>query len=213
MFIYTDQATENLEVAKIIQYCENSSIDGVLLGESNFRAISGVENGVGIAFLIDILTKKTPKSPHNNTILLDNVQDPGNMGAILRTAAAAGVTEVFSSSGSVSAWSPKVLRSGMGAHFALNIYENIDIADVIKSSRVPVLATSLNADRTIYQQDLSGPNAWIFGNEGNGVSDELLSLDVIKVIIPQNKKVESLNVAASVAVCLFEQSRQHLFKE
>lgn len=206
--VYSASAENNSEAAAIIRECEKLGIPTILIGESKFHAISGVENGIGIAFAIAISSLVAPKKLTTGALLLENIQDPTNMGAILRTAAAAGVQEVFTSFGSTSAWSPKVLRAAMGAHTTLKIYENCNLVELIKSASVQVLATSLNASETIYQQDLSSPVAWLFGNEGNGVSDELLALSVKKVIIPQNQAVESLNVAASVAVCLFEQVRQ-----
>jgi TrmH family RNA methyltransferase len=208
MIIYTDPATENPEVADIIARCNQALVSGILLSEAHFGVISSVENGIGIAFLIDVPTHETHQVITSNALLLEDVQDPGNMGAILRTAAAAGVSEVYTSAGSSSAWSPKVLRAGMGAHFALTIYENCDLADAIGKAQVQVLATSLEATETIYEKDLSRSTAWLFGNEGSGVSGELLSLNIQRVIIPQNPAVESLNVAASTAVCLFEQRRQ-----
>lgn len=210
-YIYTDHATEDPEVAKIIQTCEDLSVSGVLLGESNFKSVSAIENGIGLMFVVNVTTPEAQENIQSNALLLENVQDPGNMGTILRTAAAAGIKEVYTSAGSASAWSPKVLRAGMGAHFALKIYENCNLKELVNNSSMPVLATSLEATETIYQKDLTKPTAWLFGNEGSGVSSELLSLNVQKVIIPQNVEVESLNVAASVAVCLFEQVRQQVY--
>lgn len=208
MCVYTDHAKEHQEAKAIIDSCDDRSVPCMLLSESNFRSISGVEHGIGLMFVIDIPTPSAPDSLQAHALLLEDVQDPGNMGTMLRTAAAAGIAQVYASSGSVSAWSPKVLRAGMGAHFALTVYEQCDLAEVIRSAQVPVLATSLRASESIYEKDLSGPVAWLFGNEGNGVSEALMALDVQQVTIPQNHRVESLNVAASAAICLFEQLRQ-----
>lgn len=206
--VYTEPALKHQEVLDILESCSSDSVQKILLSEANFKTISSLENGIGIMFVVAIPDTEPPMQVASSALLLEDVQDPGNMGAILRTAAAAGVTEVYASTGSSSAWSPRVLRAGMGAHFVLNIYENSNLGDVIKSSRVQVLATSLEASESIYSKNLTKPAAWLFGNEGAGVSDELMSLGVDKVIIPQNSDVESLNVAASVAVCLFEQRRQ-----
>lgn len=208
LYAYTDKAIQDPEVKKILQVCDNQSVPGVLLGEANFGAVSSLENSTGLLFVVNITTLDAPETFNGNTLLLENIQDPGNMGTILRIVAAAGVANVYTSPGSASVWSPKVLRAGMGAHFVVNIYENCNLSRLIQNSNLPVLATSLDTTETIYQQDLSGPIAWLFGNEGNGVSEELLALEVQKVIIPQNPQVESLNVAAATAVCLFEQVRQ-----
>lgn len=207
-YIYTDNAATNPEVARVIGTCDTMSVPGMLVSERHFRTLSSVEHGVGILFEITVPAETPPAQLNANALLLENIQDPGNMGTILRTAAAAGVTQVYGSAGSASAWSPKVLRAGMGAHFALHVYEQCDLAALIRESEVPVLATSLEATETIYEKDLSRPAAWVFGNEGRGISESLLSLGVNRVIIPQNRDVESLNVAAAVAVCLFEQARQ-----
>lgn len=210
--IYTDVAASNAEVASIIDKCQQSGVRTMLLGEANFNKISSLDNGVGIAFLIEIPKMKQPGALADGALLLDGVQDPGNMGTIIRTAAAAGLSDIFISNDSSSAWSPRSLRAGMGAHFVMNIYEGSDLSRLIADSQMQILATSLEASSSVYDVDLARPTAWLFGSEGGGVSDELMSLGVAQVIIPQNHKVESLNVAASVAVCLFEQQRQRILR-
>ena len=208
MCVYTTAAVENPEVAKILSTCEELAVPSILLSEGSFKPISGVAASVGVLFVIAIPAQTTPLQLPGSALLLENIQNPTNTGAILRTAAAAGIQHVFTSAGSASAWSPKVLRAGMGAHFALQIYEDCDLATLIQNANMQILATSLEATQTIYQKDLAQDTTWIVGNEGNGVSDELLALNVKKVIIPQQPGVESLNVAAATAVCLFEQARQ-----
>lgn len=201
-------AEDNFEVAAIVARCESLDVDVLVVSDQQFSAVSLVNNGIGL-----LLVVKQPESVKvevlgQSSVLLDSVQDPGNVGTILRTAAAAGIEAVYCSAETAAIWSPKVLRAGMGAHFALKIYENVDLAEVIKTATVPVYATTLQAKQSIYDTDLTKAVAWIVGNEGQGVSRELLSLEVEQVIIPQNSEVESLNVAAATAVCLFEQYRQ-----
>lgn len=208
MYVYSHSAPDNDEVAAIIDACDDSNTPSILLSDSHFQSISGVENGVGILFVVATPHPSPQGNLRQSALLLEDVQDPGNIGTILRTAAAAGITHIYTSPGCAAAWAPKTLRAGMGAHFALTIYENCDLAALIDQSEIPVLATSLGASASIYDKDLSVETAWLLGNEGKGVSDTLLSLKVEKVIIPQNPKVESLNVAAATAVCLFEQARQ-----
>lgn len=208
LYVVSESAQHTNEVKKIIDTCNNQGVKGIIVTDSGFRGLSVVEHGIGILFVIDI-----PDSPHTlplqgSAVLLENVQDPGNTGTILRTAAAAGIKAVYLSEDSVSAWSPKVLRAGMGAHFLLNIFENINLAETIHSSKVQVIATSSYAQQSIYETDLSHPTAWLFGNEGQGVSEVLLDTTVTKVLIPQVKEVESLNVSAAAAICMFEQVRQ-----
>jgi TrmH family RNA methyltransferase len=105
-----------------------------------------------------------------SAVLLDGVQDPGNVGSILRSAAAAGIRQVYCSAGTAFCWSPKVLRAAMGAHFVLEIFENADLAALVRTARVPVLATSGYAAERMYDVDLRGPAAWVLGHEGQGVS-------------------------------------------
>lgn len=207
--VYSNSASYNPEVAALIDACNEQSTHRVLLSDHNFKSLSTVENGIGIIFVVAIPSPESITVLEQNALLLQDIQDPGNMGTILRTAAAAGVTEIFSSIGSTSAWSPKTLRAGMGAHFNLTIHENVNLSDIITNSKVPILATSLEATTSIYDKDLSQPTAWLLGNEGQGVTPDLLALNVETVIIPQNPNVESLNVAAATAVCLFEQVRQN----
>ncbi len=208
MYIYSHSASEDEEISALMDTCDELSTPSILLSDSHFSSLSTLKNGSGILFVVTIPSLEAPVQLETNALLLEDVQDPGNMGTILRTAAAAGITEVYTSAGSASAWSPKTLRAGMGAHFALSIYENSDLANLISKTSVQILATSLEATESIYETDLSKPTAWLLGNEGQGVSEVLLSLTVKKVIIPQNPNVESLNVAAATAVCLFEQVRQ-----
>ena len=157
---------------------------------------------------------KIPKNQGVNfcedSIILDRIQDPGNLGTILRSAVGFGIKQIICSKGTVSAWSPKVLRAGMGAHFQLEIFENEDLKEIIENLKVPTFATSLKAQKTIYDEDFTVKNAWIFGNEGSGVSEEVLSKVKKRVIIPQIGEIESLNVAMAATVCLSEQSRQRL---
>lgn len=206
--IVSENSMANSEVVAIVQECEAARVTCIVLTESLYQSISQVEHGIGLMFVVDTPHIHPPSVLTESAILLDGLQDPGNLGSILRSAAAAGVRHVLCSKGTVFPWSPKVLRAGMGAHFALTIAENVDLASLISSSRIPVLATSSHASRRIYDVDLTKPVAWLFGHEGQGVSEELSSLATESVSIPHLGPVESLNVAASAAVCLFEQVRQ-----
>ncbi|MGE5650739.1 MAG: TrmH family RNA methyltransferase [Bacillota bacterium] len=206
--IVSEDSVGHAEVASIVQRCEAVRAQCIVLPEALFHALSQVEHGVGLLFVVDTPRIAPPKNLVRGAVLLDNLQDPGNLGSILRSAAAAGIEDVFCSKTTVFAWSPKVLRAGMGAHFLLNIFENVDLGSLVRAARVPVLATSSHADKRIYDVDLAGPVAWLFGHEGQGVSGDLLDLATWRVSIPHLGEVESLNVAASAAVCFFEQVRQ-----
>ena len=206
--VVSESASAQAEVMTIVARCKAQAAQCLLLPDALYQHLSQVENGVGILFLIDAPQPQMPAKLAQSAVLLDEVQDPGNLGSILRSAAAAGITQVFCSAGTAQAWSPRVLRAGMGAHFLLQIFENADLVALLQSSRLPVLATSPHTKQTIYDADLRQPLAWLFGHEGQGVSEELMALAKHKVAIPQPGAMESLNVAASAAVCLFEQVRQ-----
>jgi RNA methyltransferase, TrmH family len=189
------------------------SCPSYVLPEALFRPLSQVENGPGPLAIIDTPRPALPTQLRETCLLLDNLQDPGNLGTILRTAAAAGVRQVFLSANCVYAWSPKVVRSGMGAHFALDVFEGCELAEILgvvaeNAHGMGVLATSSHAKKNLYQTDLRRPIAWLFGNEGQGVSQQLLAQVKETVSIPMPGVAESLNVAVAVAVCLFEQVRQ-----
>ena len=144
-------------------------------------------------------------------IVLDRVQDPGNVGAILRTAAAAGVQTLLTTPGTAACWAPKVLRAGMGGHFVMDIVENVaPHALQALVTHLPLAGTVLQGGQSLYGTDLRSPLAWVFGNEGEGIAPALQEWLGLRLTIPQAAGVESLNVAASAAVCLFEQRRQRL---
>jgi len=154
-----------------------------------------------------------PKLPQQgDCVVLEAVQDPGNLGTVLRSAAAAGVRTVVLGKGCADAYAPKVLRAGMGAHFALEICERADLAAWRADYRGRVLATTLGGRPvSLYALDLRGEgHAWLFGNEGSGLSAELAGSADETVLIPMQPGTESLNVAMAATVCLFEQFRQRL---
>lgn len=207
--VVSEQGRAHPEVSKLLAECEARQALCICLPEALYRALSQVENGIDLLFIVETPEKQAAGKLNHAAVLLDNVQDPGNVGSILRSAAAAGIGHIYCGGGTVFAWSPKVLRAGMGAHFLLQIYENVDLLALMRETAVPVLATSSHAERSIYEVDLKKPLAWLFGHEGQGVSDELLACASEKVAIPHRGAMESLNVAASAAVCFFEQLRQN----
>ncbi len=146
--------------------------------------------------------------PTGDYLLLDAVQDAGNVGALLRTAAAAGVRDVLLGPGCAGAWTPRVLRAAQGAHFALAIREQTDLATFLKAYAGTSVAAVAHDGHSLYELDFAGPTAWLFGNEGAGIAPEMMALVGRRATIPLAKGSESLNVAAAAAVCLFEMRRQ-----
>jgi TrmH family RNA methyltransferase len=151
-----------------------------------------------------------PDRLDQDTVVLDRVQDPGNVGAILRSAAAAGITRVMTTPETAWCWSPKVLRAAMGGHFALSIHESQPWTVLARLLDIPVAGALAHGGRSLYQVDLRAPCVWVFGNEGEGLAPEIEQRLDWRLTIPQSSQVESLNVAAAAAVCLFEQRRQRL---
>lgn len=181
-------------------------VPALILSDVLFAQLSPVETPTGILALIDI-RRAEAAGEGEFIVLLEEVQDPGNLGAILRVAAAAGVQAVFLSKGSSEAWSPKCLRGGQGAHFQLRIQEAADLPACVAAFPGAVYAATLGAPASLYQLELAGPVGFAFGNEGAGLSPALRQA-ARPFAIPMPGRVESLNVATAAAVCLFERVRQ-----
>jgi TrmH family RNA methyltransferase len=180
----------------------------IVLAEPLLARLSQVVTSPGVLAAVRPPAPRPLPEAIGDGVFLEGVQDPGNVGSVLRSALAAGLTAVFLSAGCAAAWSPRVLRAGMGAHFRLQIYEDVDPTDLTTRARGSVVATEPEASEAIYDQDLRGPTLWLFGNEGAGLSDTCSRLAKTRLVIPMPGPAESLNLAASVAVCLFEQTRQ-----
>jgi TrmH family RNA methyltransferase len=183
-------------------------VETLALSDALFAALSSVATPTGIMVVVE--TPRPRDAPRNMDacVMLEDLQDPGNLGSILRTCAAAGLKHVLLSKGSVHAWSPRVLRAGMGAHFILNVCEDVDLVAAARDFPGMLLATQARAERTVYDTDLTGRVGFLFGNEGAGLSAALLAAVRAVVSIPMPGGAESLNVAAAAAVCLFERVRQ-----
>ena len=195
----------NAEIAALLQRAPD--LDCLILRDALFREISGVSTPTGIAAVIDI-----PPVPDGeikgDAVLLDAVQDAGNVGAILRTAAAAGVPNVILGAGCAGAWTSRVLRAAQGAHFSLAIREQVDLASLLGDCSGTSIATVASGGANLYELDLTGPIIWLVGNEGAGLSARLVAAANLNTTIPLAGGTESLNVAAATAICLFEARRQ-----
>jgi RNA methyltransferase, TrmH family len=210
--VVTEGALQHDEARQIVGRIDPAHV--YTLPDALFGQLSSVVHGVGMVLLVEKVATPVPASITQTCVVLDGVQDAGNVGSILRSAAAAGIQHVFCAPGTVYAWSSKVLRAGMGAHFLLGIYEDVEPGELIArlGSDVSVTITDSHGATPIYDADLSGPLAWVFGNEGAGVSAVWRERAAMRVTIPQPGGMESLNVAAAAAVCLFEQLRQKVVR-
>jgi len=179
----------------------------IVLSDALFQELAPVDTPSGVLALIAVPELPLPQA-QQCVVLLEAVQDPGNLGSILRSAAAAGVEAAYLSPGCADAWSPRVLRGGMGAHFALAIREGIDLVAAARTFAGEVVVTSLQSEASLFDLNLSGAVAFVIGNEGAGVSQTLQQAATKSVRIPMPGAVESLNAAAAAAVCFFERVRQ-----
>lgn len=180
----------------------------VVLADAVFRAITDTKSPSGLAAEIPIPKAKAELGKIASCLFLEGIQDAGNIGTMLRSAAAFGVRQAVLGPGCADAWSPKVLRAGMGAHFALDIVESADLAAAIGQFGGTVACTVARGGISIAQADLSGRVGWIFGAEGQGVSKTLAARATLKVSIPMPGGAESLNVAAAAAICFYEWGRR-----
>jgi len=202
----SESAAARPEVLRLLEATPGKT--KLILADSLLRQLSQVVTSSGVLAVVMPPDPEPLPATIDDGIFLEAVQDPGNLGSMLRSALAAGVRRVFLSPGSALAWSPKTVRAGMGAHFRLSIHEDADVAELCRRARGAVVATEPEAPVSIYAVDLRGPVLWLFGNEGAGLSPRAAGHATERVRIPMPGPVESLNLAASVAVCLFEQARQ-----
>ena len=172
----------------------------IVLADALFADVSGLESPAAMGFILDLPAPASLR-PNAATVVLDRVQDAGNVGSILRSASAFGFRQVAAIKGSAALWSPKVLRAGMGAHFALDLIEGLALDD-LAALQVPLLVTSSHAGDFLHRAALPWPCAWVMGHEGQGVSPALEDRASLRIRIAQPGGEESLNVAAAAAICL-----------
>lgn len=171
-----------------------------------FAELTPVASSTGILALVNVPEVKRPETI-NFALMLEDIQDPGNLGSMLRAALGAGVDTVYLSKGCTDVWSPKCLRGGQGAQFYLPIVEGADIVKLLNGFNGNSYATTL-AGESLYAHDLTKPTAFVIGNEGAGLSRDVINAANHEVSIPMHEKLESLNAAAAAAICLFERRRQ-----
>lgn len=198
---------------KLKQYLEQY-LDGVrvyLMEDGLFSQLTSTENPQGIIAVLEIEDKRDNLNG-DFYLLCDKVQDPGNLGTIIRTAHAAGVTGIILTKGTVDIYNDKVIRSTMGSIFYVPIIHDNDLSFLkgLKNDGFNLVATSLQESKDFFREDLSGKIILSVGNEGNGISDEIFDIADIKVKIPMPGGAESLNVAIATSIILFERVRQNI---
>jgi len=196
----SESVSSNPEVQALLARLSN--VETLCLRDALFNEISELATPVGILARIAVPPALT-SLPASDCLLLDAVQDAGNVGTLLRTAAAAGVRDVLLGPGCAGAWTPRVLRAAQGAHFALRIYEQVDLAIFLQGYPGVPVATVARDGESLYALDLRQPVAWLLGNEGAGLSADLVTVARQHATIPLAAGSESLNVAAAAAVALW----------
>lgn len=199
------EGKSSVEATSLIQSLEH--IATVMLPTLMFAEITPVATSTGVLALVEIPQFSIPATP-NFVLMLEDIQDPGNMGSMLRTAAAAGVEVVYLSEACTDAWSPKALRGGQGAQFVLPVVERANLLVELQNFKGISFATSMDGE-SLYQQDLTQATAFVMGNEGKGLRTQTIAAASKTISIPMRQgSVESLNAGAATAICLFERTRQ-----
>lgn len=172
----------------------------VVVADDLLAGVSGLESPAPMGFVMDLPTRPALRADAA-TVVLDRLQDAGNVGSILRSAGAFGFAQVVALKGTAALWSPKVLRAGMGAHFGLRLIEAAS-PDELEALSVPLVVTSSHDGDFLHRAALPWPCAWVLGHEGQGVSPALEARAALRIRIAQPGGEESLNVAAAAAICL-----------
>jgi len=179
----------------------------VVVPDKLWREFSSVPAPVCVGFVLSLSSLTNAIRPSVSTVVLDRLQDAGNVGTILRTASALGVAQVVALKGTAGLWSAKVLRAGMGAHWGLHLVE-LATLESLDELAVPLVGTAGHAPHVLHDAPLPQPCAWVMGHEGQGLSDALLERCDMLVRIPQPGGEESLNVAVAASICMYESLRR-----
>jgi TrmH family RNA methyltransferase len=215
ILLTSELGLQNIEISQAVyehlEICPDTKV--FQLDSALWDLLSDLVNAPHITGLLD-LPKSCLTPPQSiatlagDVLILDRIQDAGNVGSILRSAAAAGFTQVVALTGCAHLWSSKVLRAGMGAHQLLDLYEGWSNQQVLSAVTAPLLAAVAGAEQELYslKKELLHPVAWVMGSEGQGVSEDLIA-QAKGISIPIDPRVESLNVSIAAAICLFETMR------
>lgn len=224
-----NEAIEEKQNVKTIIVCDNcnkealnqnsmyevAKLDCIYVDEKVFNTITEVKNPQGILAVVEKQNKEKQINFNEDIIVvLDDIQDPGNLGTILRTVDSVGLSQIIVSKKSGDVYNSKVVRSTMGAIFRVNVIESENLKDTIKEikkHKFNVISTSLDTDKSLYDINLN-KTVIVIGNEANGVSKEIQELSDIKIKIPMFGKTESLNASVATGIVLYEYVRQKISK-
>lgn len=195
----TEEAAAQEEISRLVR---KSGVRPALIAKGLFHGLVDAETPPGVA--AEIAIPEPLKREAMRAVFLEGVQDPSNVGAILRSSAAFGVQQVVLGEGCADPWSPKALRAGMGGHFSLQVDRTDDLAGDLDAFKGTVACTVPRGGIALREAPLERSWAWIFGGEGRGLSEETIQRADLTVSIPMAPGTESLNVAAAAAICLYE---------
>lgn len=200
-----ESAAETAPAQALMRRVPSAAI--LVLADRLLNAASGLEAPDGVLALAPRPALAVPGTC-DSMMLLEDLQDPGNVGSIIRTCAAGAIQTVQLSAQCADPWSPKALRAGMGGHFATVVRERVDLVAAAREFHGQVVAAVPDAPTSLFTVDLTGPVAFVIGNEGAGISPPLQAAATRRVRLPMPGAVDSLNAAAAAAVCVFERVRQ-----
>ena len=195
-FIVSESGLQRAEIRNLV-----GKHEPVVLGDHIFGIVAEAQTPPGIA--LEIAIPDTSGAPEKTAVFLEGIQDPSNVGAILRTAAAFGIGDVVLDQACADAWSSKALRAGMGGHFKLALRRVTDLAKELDAFDGKLVCTASTQGVALNKADLNGKLGWIFGAEGQGVRETTAAKAALRVTIPMAPGTESLNVAAAAAICLY----------
>jgi RNA methyltransferase, TrmH family len=197
------------ELERLVVAAMAAGADGYELAAALYDRISPVEHGVGLILLVAVPPHPMPIRTQRDMLYLDGVQDPGNAGTLLRTAAAAGIADVLAGPATAALWAPRTLRAGQGAQFRLRLHEQVTAAALPGVLDGTWIGADAHGGAPLWTTPLpAGPVGWVFGGEAAGLTAEVRAICGRLISIPVDSAVESLNVAAAAAVCLFERRRR-----
>ena len=203
--LVSESGSAKPEITRLVR---RAAIEPVTLPDALLRWVADAATPTGLAAEISLPEGTADIARATHAVFLDGVQDAGNVGAILRCAAAFGVDTAVLGRGCADPWSPKVLRAGMGGHFMLRIVEVPDLAAVLPEFRGSLICAAPAGGRAPDALDLTAAVGWILGSEGQGVSDAVAARASLRASVPLAMGIESLNVAAAAAILFHERARQ-----
>lgn len=211
--IICDDCEKNSNISQEMMY-EIAKYECIYVTNKIFTSLTDVKNPQGIMAIVEKNSSKEEEIDYNQDVIvaLDDIQDPGNLGTILRTVDSIGINQILVSKGTADSYNPKVVRSTMGAIFRVKIIECEDLEKTlkeIKKHKFEILVTSLQTENSIYDIKYN-KKVIVIGNEANGVEEKIQNMADVKVKIPMLGRTESLNASVATGIILYEYVRQKI---